>query len=100
MKIKNVSAKVIGVLGKVLLPDEVYDCNENVVANESVDALIKLGFLQMDDSAEKEAAIKEQALKEAREQLLKEMAENGEEKPKARRGRKPAQPVESEDAVE
>lgn len=98
MKIKNVSAKVIGVLGKVLVPDEVYVCSKEVVENESVDALIKLGFLQIDDSEEREKAIKEQALKEAREQLLKEM--EAEEKPKARRGRKPAQTVESEEEAE
>lgn len=71
MKIKNVSAKVIGIMGRDLMPDQSMTCNKDMVENLAVATMLKMGFLQLDDSAEKEAAMKE-AL---RQQILKEQAE-------------------------
>lgn len=75
MKIKNVSVKVIGILGHDLMPDEAMECNQFIVKNPAVDTLVKMGFLVVDDSEEKANAIKEAAMREAREQLLKEQEE-------------------------
>lgn len=74
MKIKNVSAKVIGVLGRDLMPDQSMTCNKAMVENLAVATMLKMGFLQLDDSAEKEAAMKEAM----RQQILKEQAEEKE----------------------
>ena len=71
MKIKNVSVKVIGVMGRDLMPDESMTCNASMLKNLAVDTMVKMGFLMVDDSAEKEAAMKE-AL---RQQILKEQEE-------------------------
>lgn len=71
MKIKNVTAKVIGVLGRDLMPDESMTCNENIVNNMAVATMMKMGFLVLDDSAEKRKALKE----EIRQEILKEQAE-------------------------
>ena len=82
MKIINVSAKVIGVLGKDLMPDQSIDCNEDTIKNESVAALIAMGFLKLDNQEEMEKAMKEAM----REEILAEMAA---EKDAPKRGRKP-----------
>lgn len=75
MKIKNVSVKVIGIIGHDLMPDESMECDENIVKNSAVDTLVKMGLLAIDDAEEKAKAIKEAALREAREQILKEQEE-------------------------
>lgn len=86
MKIINVSAKVIGILGKDMMPDSSLDVNEAIIKNESVKALIDMGLLKLDNSVEERAAMKEELKKE----ILAEMGEDKapEAKPKAR-GRKP-----------
>jgi len=71
MKIKNVSAKVIGVFGRDLMPDESMTCNQNMVENLAVATMLKMGFLQLDDSAEKQKALEE----EIRQKILKEQEE-------------------------
>ena len=71
MKIKNVSAKVIGVLGRDLMPDESMNCNKTMVENLAVATMLKMGFLQLDDSAEKQKALEE----EIRQKILKEQQE-------------------------
>lgn len=71
MKIKNVSVKVIGLLGRDLMPDESMNCNESLLKNGSVATLVKMGFLAVDDSAEKQKALEE----EIREKILKEQAD-------------------------
>ena len=71
MKIKNVSAKVIGVLGRDLMPDESMTCNQSILKNLAVDTMVKMGFLVVDDSAEKQAALEE----EIRQKILKEQEE-------------------------
>lgn len=71
MKIKNVSAKVIGVFGRDLMPDESMTCNQNMVENLAVATMLKMGFLQLDDSAEKQKALEE----EIRQKILKEQQE-------------------------
>lgn len=91
MKIKNVSAKVVGILGKALLPDEETNVNHDLLKNKSIDACIKAGLLSVDDSEERAEEIRKQALAEARAQIEAEM--KAEEKP-IRRRRK----VESEEA--
>lgn len=86
MKIINVSAKVIGILGKDMMPDSSLDVNEDIIKNESVKALIDMGLLRLENSIEERAALKEELKKE----ILAEMSEDKapEEKPKTR-GRKP-----------
>lgn len=54
MKIKNTSTRVISVMTKVLLPDEDYDTNSEVVALPSVQALIERGFLTVIGNTETE----------------------------------------------
>ena len=71
MKIKNVSAKVIGVFGRDLMPDESMTCNKDMVENLAVATMLKMGFLQLDDSAEKQKALEE----EIRQKILKEQEE-------------------------
>ena len=71
MKIKNVSAKVIGVFGRDLMPDESMTCNKDMVENLAVATMLKMGFLQLDDSAEKQKALEE----EIRQKILKEQQE-------------------------
>lgn len=71
MKIKNVSAKVIGILGRDLMPDESMNCNKAMVKNLAVDTMLKMGFLQLDDSAEKQKVLEE----EIRQKILKEQQE-------------------------
>jgi len=71
MKIKNVSAKVIGVFGRDLMPDESMTCNQDMVENQAVATMLKMGFLQLDDSAEKQKALEE----EIRQKILKEQQE-------------------------
>ena len=71
MKIKNVSAKVIGVFGRDLMPDESMTCNEDMVKNLAVATMLKMGALELDDSAEKQKALEE----EIRQKILKEQQE-------------------------
>lgn len=71
MKIKNVSAKVIGVFGRDLMPDESMSCNEDMVKNLAVATMLKMGSLELDDSAEKQKALEE----EIRQKILKEQEE-------------------------
>lgn len=105
MKIKNVSAKVIGVFGRDLMPDESMTCNEDMVKNLAVATMLKMGALELDDSAEKQKALEE----EIRQKILKEQEEAaaknaaaaegdaGEKAPEApqrtRRTAKPAEPA-------
>ena len=111
MKIKNVSAKVIGVFGRDLMPDESMPCNEAMVKNLAVATMLKMGALELDDSAEKQKALEEEIrqkiLKEQEEAAAKQAAEEaaasadaapeGAEEPKApqrtRRTTKPAEPA-------
>lgn len=76
MKIKNVSVKVIGILGNDLLPDQSFECHPDILKNGAIKTLVSMGLLAVDDSAEKAKALKEEALREARAQLEKEAAEN------------------------
>ena len=85
MKIKNVSAKVIGVLGRDLMPDQSMTCNKDMVENLAVATMLKMGFLELDDSAEKQKALEEQIRqkilkeqKDAAAKAKKEEAENAE----------------------
>ena len=71
MKIKNVSAKVIGLFGRDLMPDESMTCNEDMVKNLAVATMLKMGSLELDDSAEKQKALEE----EIRQKILKEQEE-------------------------
>lgn len=71
MKIKNVSAKVIGVFGRDLMPDESMTCNKDMVENLAVATMLKMGALELDDSAEKQKALEE----EIRQKILKEQQE-------------------------
>ena len=101
MKIKNVSAKVIGVLGRDLMPDQSMTCNKEMVENQAVATMLKMGFLQLDDSAEKQKAledeIRQKILKEQEEAAAKAQAEAAPEAPKApkkaNRAPKPAEPA-------
>lgn len=114
MKIKNVSAKVIGVFGRDLMPDESMTCNEDMVKNLAVATMLKMGALELDDSAEKQKALEEEIrqkiLKEQQEAAAKQAAEEaaaknaaaaegdaGEKAPEApqrtRRTAKPAEPA-------
>lgn len=114
MKIKNVSAKVIGIFGRDLMPDESMTCNEDMVKNLAVATMLKMGALELDDSAEKQKALEEEIrqkiLKEQQEAAAKQAAEEaaaknaaaaegdaGEKAPEApqrtRRTAKPAEPA-------
>lgn len=104
MKITNVTAKVIGVLGVDLMPDQSMDISAKDAAVPSISCLINMGLLTLDNSAELKKEMQNAALEEARKQVMEELRASGklkesgeepadadaalEEKPK-RKGRMP-----------
>ena len=105
---------MVCVFGRDLMPDESMTCNEDMVKNLAVATMLKMGALELDDSAEKQKALEEEIrqkiLKEQQEAAAKQAAEEaaaknaaaaegdaGEKAPEApqrtRRTAKPAEPA-------
>lgn len=61
MKLKNISQKVISIGSIVLMPDKDIPITAQRAKLPSIKALIKAGFLSIDDSEEKLAAAKKEA---------------------------------------
>lgn len=80
MKITNVTAKVIGVLGTDLMPDQSMDISAKNAATPSIAVLIKMGLLALDNSAETKKAMEDAAMEKARKQVVDELRAAG--KPK------------------
>ena len=67
MKITNVTAKVIGVLGTDLMPDQSMDISAKNAATPSIAVLIKMGLLVLDNSAEGMKAMEDAAMEKSTE---------------------------------
>lgn len=77
MKLKNESAKVIGVLGTDLMPDGEMEVTEDVVKHPVISTFIKMRLLSVDDAAEKaerEKSAQDEAFRLGYEQAMKELA--------------------------
>ncbi len=77
MKITNVTARVIGVLGTDLMPDESMEITAKQAATPSIETVIKMGFLTVDNKAELEEAQEAKALEKARRQIMAELKAAG-----------------------
>lgn len=84
MKITNVTARVIGVLGTDLMPDESMEITAKQAATPSIETVIKMGFLTVDNKAELEEAQEAKALEQeakalekARRQIMAELKAAG-----------------------
>jgi hypothetical protein len=77
MKITNVTAKVIGVLGTDLMPDQSMDISAKNAATPSIAVLIKMGLLALDNSAETKKAMEDAAMEKARKQVVDELRAAG-----------------------
>lgn len=77
MKITNVTAKVIGVLGTDLMPDQSMDISAKNAATPSIAVLIKMGLLALDNSAETKKAMEDAAMEKARKQVVDELRSAG-----------------------
>lgn len=77
MKITNVTAKVIGVLGTDLMPDQSMDISAKNAATPSIAVLIKMGLLALDNSAETKKAMEDAATEKARKQVVDELRAAG-----------------------
>ena len=77
MKITNVTAKVIGVLGTDLMPDQSMDISEKNAATPSIAVLIDMGLLTLDNSAETKQAMEDAAMEKARKQVVDELRAAG-----------------------
>lgn len=77
MKLKNESAKVIGVLGTDLMPDGELEVTEDVVKHPVISTFIKMRLLSVDDAAEKaerEKSAQDEAFRLGYEQAMRELA--------------------------
>lgn len=79
MKLKNISHKVISIGTIVLMPDKDIPITAQKAKLPSIKALVKAGFLSIDDSEEKLAAAKKEAAEEARKQAEADAAKKAEE---------------------
>ncbi len=77
MKITNVTARVIGVLGTDLMPDQSMEITAKQAAIPGIATVIKMGFLTVDNKAELEKAQEEKALEKARRQVMAELKAAG-----------------------
>ena len=77
MKITNVTARVIGVLGTDLMPDESMEITAKQAATPSIETVIKMGFLTVDNKAELEETQEAKALEKARRQIMAELKAAG-----------------------
>ena len=77
MKITNATARVIGVLGTDLMPDQSMEITAKQAATPSIATVIKMGFLTVDNKAELEKEQKNKALEEARRQIMDELRAAG-----------------------
>ena len=77
MKITNVTARVIGVLGTDLMPDESMEITAKQAATRSIETVIKMGFLTVDNKAELEEAQEAKTLEKARRQIMAELKAAG-----------------------
>ena len=77
MKITNVTARVIGVLGTDLMPDESMEITAKQAATPSIETVIKMGFLTVDNKAELEEAQEAKVLEKARRQIMAELKAAG-----------------------
>ena len=73
MKITNVTAKVIGILGTDLMPDQSMEISAMDAAIPSISVLINMGLLTLDNSAELKKAMESAAMQEARKQVMEEL---------------------------
>lgn len=79
MKLKNISQKVISIGSIVLMPDKDIPITAQKAKLPSIKALIKAGFLSIDDSEEKLEAAKKEAAEAARKQAEADAAKKAEE---------------------
>lgn len=79
MKLKNISQKVISIGSTVLMPDKDIPITAKKAKLPSIKALIKAGFLSIDDSEEKLEAAKKEAAEAARKQAEADAAKKAEE---------------------
>ena len=79
MKLKNISQKVISIGSIVLMPDKDIPITAQRAKLPSIKALIKAGFLSIDDSEEKLEAAKKEAAEAARKQAEADAAKKAEE---------------------
>lgn len=77
MKITNVTAKVIGVLGTDLMPDQSMDITANAADIPNIKVLVKMGLLTLDKSAEEQKAIEDAAMEKARKKVMEELRAAG-----------------------
>lgn len=77
MKITNVTARVIGVLGTDLMPDQSMEITAKQAATPGIATIIKMGFLTVDNKAELEKAQEAKALEKARRQVMAELKAAG-----------------------
>lgn len=77
MKITNVTAKVIGVLGIDLMPDQSMDISAKNATTPSIKCLIDMGLLALDNSAEMKHAMENAAMEEARKKVMEELRAAG-----------------------
>lgn len=66
MKLKNISQKVISIGAIVLMPDKDIQITAHKAKLPSIKALVKAGFLSIDDSEERIKAIKKEEAESAR----------------------------------
>lgn len=77
MKITNVTARVIGVLGTDLMPDQSMEITAKQAAAPNIAAIINMGFLSVDNKAELEKAQMSKAMEAARRQVMAELRAAG-----------------------
>lgn len=79
MKLKNISQKVISIGTIVLMPDKDIQITAQKAKTPSIKALVKAGFLSIDDSEEKLEAAKKEATEAAKKQAEADAAKKAEE---------------------
>ena len=79
MKLKNISQKVISIGTIVLRPDKDIPITAQKAKTPSIKALVKAGFLSIDDSEEKLEAAKKEAAEAAKKQAEADAAKKAEE---------------------
>ena len=77
MKITNNSPRVIGILGKDLMPDATMAIPENAISDPVLNSIIAMGFVTVDDREEVKKAQKAEAMEEARKQIMEELRAAG-----------------------
>lgn len=90
MKLINKSSKVINVGLNAIMPDGSIPVNETIAKLPSIQALIKRGLLEVDDSAEKLEAAKREAAEQARREAEEEAKKKAEAEAEAKKAEEAA----------